>query len=141
MATLTLELNVINGNVDDLELLAESLERLTNGGPIRITNVVQIQTENMPAFFMLKDLLKAKETKRDAVGTEGSAAVEVRQRRSWTVDGEEEKISKAELHTRLETHALAPGQKVHHPKFGWAIVVKVPGQADELKRLEKEDPS
>jgi len=69
MPTLTLDQAQVT-DLDALEMLADSLTRLTGGGEVTVRSQVVVETENMPAFFLLKDLLGKKPT-----GTSVKAAV------------------------------------------------------------------
>lgn len=165
MPTLTLDLDGLKGDLDDLETLAGSLERLT-GSKVTVRSVVLIETENMHAYYMLKDLFKpdaidvlpakvtgmfadgkAIETKDIQVKVVGrtqegmDVAVATRKERkpmrAWSVEGEPEKISKDELQERLANGTFQAGQKLHHPRAGWMVVTKAenPGDPDVLVEL------
>jgi hypothetical protein len=164
MPTLTLNIDDLKGDFVDLADLVCALERLT-GAKITLRNVVTIETENMPAYYLLKDLFKpeavdvlpaqvtgvfarskgleTKDLEIKVVGeTKSSVELEATRKerkpmRAWTVEGEPEKISKDELQERLTKGTFNAGQKLHHPRSGWMVVAKAenPGDPDVLVGL------
>ena len=146
--------------VKDLEALksmAELLPRLTGGGEITIKNVVVIETENVPAYFLLQDMLKGKVVKEiparvtkkykarsprpTEIQPEGpwaepgvlQADPARKPMRAWRIlDGTGacvEQITIDEKNRRLATGEFEPGTILHHPRAGRFLVTgRGPGQ-------------
>lgn len=63
-------------NLEGLTLLAAGLERLTGGGKIEIREAIVIETENLPAFWALQDML-AKDYMVKALPSKGPAVAQL----------------------------------------------------------------
>jgi len=63
-------------NLEGLTLLTAGLERLTGGGKVEIREAIIIETENMPAFWAIQDMLSKDYMKALPAGERAAGQVE-----------------------------------------------------------------
>lgn len=121
---------LLDGQVKDMEALAmcvEGIARLT-GGAITMTHQVIISTENVPAYFALRDLLKVRPVKIEKM-VDRSEEVKLPKRRQDVLyeilagPKTGEKYTGASIGLMMKAGNLAAGTHLSHPERGKLIVV------------------
>jgi len=114
MPTITIPAN--NANMEGLILLASGLQKITGGGEIKVSQVIQIETENMPALWALEDLLK--KDYMQALPVE--PAYEVKACAIPALIGHHYTARTVENYIYLGK--FPPGTKIYHPARGHLVV-------------------
>jgi hypothetical protein len=132
---------LLDGQVKDMEALAmcvEGIGRLT-GAEVTMTHQVIISTENVPAYFALRDLLKVEQTKTKKMvdrsdevkwkGTEKPILQGEKKSRLQVLyeilDGPKtgQKYRGPSIALMMKAGNLAAGTRLSHPERGKLIVV------------------
>jgi hypothetical protein len=113
MKTLTLDQKDVP-DLNALEMVADGLARITGGGAVTVRSQIVVETENLPAYFMLQDLLTGKTGKRVAVREAAKAMQEPpRQKRPYT---------RRSRIAGISPESVPPAEPAVHEIRSWGVI-------------------